>query len=84
MVGDVKLSGQSDRPTILASHHIEPLQLDTEDEGRPLYLVLLGGGHLLVTLLTLVHVLTSSQVFSSEVTRKCCIYVVSLPEFYKN
>ena len=80
MVGDVKLSGQSDRPTILASHHIEPLELDAEDEGRPLYLVLLGGRHLLVTLLALVHVLPLAKVLAAEVARQRGVNVVRLSD----
>ena len=80
MVGDVQLPGQGDWSSVLPSHHVEPLQLDAEHQGRPLYLVLLGGGNLLVALLTLVHVLARSQVLSAEISRKCCVYVVSLPE----
>ena len=67
MIGDVELPGQGDRPPVLAAHHVEPLQLNTEHLGRPLYLVLLGGGHLLMTFLALVHVLTLAQVLSPEV-----------------
>ena len=78
MTGDVELSGKGDGSPVLASHHIEPLQLDTEDLRRPLYLVLLGGGHLLMTLLALVHVLTLAQVLSPEVTRQSSVNVVSL------
>ena len=80
MVGDVQFSGERDGPPVLAAHHVEPLELDTEHLGRPLYLVLLGGGHLLVTLLALVHILTLPQVLSTEVARKSSVNVVRLSE----
>ena len=78
VVGDVQLPRQGDWSPVLTAHHVEPLQLDTEDLRRPLYLVLLGGGHLLMTLLALVHVLTLAQVLSPEVTRQSSVNVVSL------
>ena len=80
MVGDVQLPRQKDWPSILPSHHVEPLQLNTEDQGRPLYLVLLGGGHLLQTLLTLVHGLPLPEVLPPKVAPQSSIDVVGLPE----
>ena len=78
MVGNVQIPRQSDWCPVFATHHVEPLQLDTEDLRWPLYLVLLGGGHLLMTLLALVHVLTLAQVLSPEVTRQSNVNMVSL------
>ena len=62
VVGDVQLPAQSHGSPVLASHHVEPLQLDAEDQRRPLDLVLLGGGDLLKTFLTLVHRLPLTKV----------------------
>ena len=78
MIGDIQLPCQCDWSSILASHHVEPLQLDAEDQRRPLYLVLLGGGHLLMALLTLVHVLTLAQVLPPEVASEGSVYMISL------
>ena len=80
VVGDVQLPAQSHGSPVLASHHVEPLQLDAEHHGWPLDLVLLGGGNLLVTLLTLVHVLSLTQVLSSEVSRQSSLDVVRLSD----
>ena len=78
VVTDVQFPRERDWPSILSSHHVEPLQLDAEDQRRPLYLVLLGGGHLLMALLTLVHVLTLAQVLPPEVASEGSVYMISL------
>ena len=80
MIGDIQLPSQCDWPSILASHHVEPLELDAEHEGRPLDLVLLGGRHLLVTLLALVHVLPLAQVLAAEVARQRGVNVIHLSD----
>ena len=61
VAGHVDLLGECHRPPVLAAHQVEPLELDAEDERRPLDPVLLGGGHLLLALLALVHVLALAQ-----------------------
>ena len=80
MTGDVELPGKGDGSPVLASHHIEPLELDAEHEGRPLDLILLGGRHLLVTLLALVHVLPLAQVLAAEVARQRGVNVIRLSD----
>ena len=79
MTGDVELPGEGDVSLVLASH-VEPLELDAEHEGRPLDLVLLGGRHLLVTLLALVHVLPLAQVLAAEVARQRGVNVIHLSD----
>ena len=79
MFGDVQLLGQGDWSTVLPAHHVEPLQLDAEDQWRPLDLVLLGGGDLLKTFLTLVHRLPLTEVLPSEVAAQCRLDIIGLP-----
>ena len=79
VVRDVDLSSQGDWPPIFSSHQVEPFQLDAEHQGRALNLVLLGRWHLLLTLLTLIHVLTLTQVLPPEVALQCRVNVVRLP-----
>ena len=79
MVADVQLPGERDRPSIFPSHHVESLELDTQDQGRPLYLVLLGGRDLLETFLTLVHGLPLAQVLPLEVPTEGRLDVIGLP-----
>ena len=79
VVRDVDLSCQGDWPPILASHQVEPLQLDAEHQGRALYLVLLGCWHLLLTLLTLVHIFALTQILPPKVALQCRVNVVRLP-----
>ena len=78
MVGDVQFSGERDGPPVLAAHHVEPLELDTEHLGRPLYLVLLGSRDLLQTLLTLIHRLPLAKVLPSEVAAECSLNIIGL------
>ena len=67
MVGNVEFPGQCDRSVILTTHHVKPIELDTENKGRSLNLVLFGGWNLLMTLITVVNVLTLTQVLTSKV-----------------
>ena len=76
MTGDVEVPGEGDGSPVLASHHVEPLELDAEHEGRPLDHVLLGGRHVLLTLATLV--LPLAEVLSAEVARQRSVNVVRL------
>ena len=78
MVTDVQLPGECNRPSIFPSHHVESLELDTQDLGRPLDLVLLGRRHLLQTLLTLVHRLSLPKVLPSEVTAESRLDIIGL------
>ena len=78
MVTDVQLPGERNRPTIFSAHHIESLELDTQDYGRPLDLVLLGSRYLLQTLLTLIHGLPLAQVLPSEVAAECRLDIIGL------
>ena len=78
VVGNIDLASQSHRSPVLPSHQVEPLELYAKHKGRALDLVLLGGGHLLMTFLAFVHVLTLAQVLSPEVTRQSSVNVVSL------
>ena len=80
MTGDVELPGEGDMSRVLSSHHVEPLELHAEHEGRPLDLVLLGGRHLLVTLQALVHVLPLAQVLAAEVARQRGVNVIRLSD----
>jgi len=79
-VGNVDFSRQRHRPPVLAPHQVKPLQLDAEHKGRALYLVLLGGRHLLLTLLTLVHILALAEVLPPEIALQCRVDVVCLPD----
>ena len=80
MIGNVKLSGESDGPSILPAHDVEPLELYAEDQGRPLYLVLLVGGDLLQALLALVRgVSPLAQALPSEVATEGHLNIVGLP-----
>ena len=78
MVTDVQLPGERNRPSIFSPHHVESLELDTEDYGRPLDLVLLGSRDLLQTLLALVHHLSLTKVLQSEVATECLLNIISL------
>ena len=76
MVGDINFPSQCDRPPILTPHKVESLELYAEYHGGSLNLVLLSGWHLLLTLLTLVHVLPLPQALPPEVSTQSCVYVV--------
>ena len=80
MVGNVQFPGQCDRFVILTTHHVKPLELDTENQWRSLNLVLFGCGHFLMTHLTIVQVLTLTKVLTSEVSSQSCVNVVSMAD----
>ena len=78
MFTDIQLPREGDWPTVLPSHHVEPLQLDAKHQGGPLDLVLLGCRHLLQTLLTLVDHLSLPEVLPSEVAAESRLDIIGL------
>jgi len=80
VVGNIDLASQSHRSPVLPSHQVEPLELYAKHKGRALDLVLLGGWHLLLALLALVHVLPLTKVLPPEVALQGRVDVVGLPD----
>ena len=77
MVGDVELPGQSNRSVILASHHVEPLQLYAQHYWTSLYLVLFGSGHFIMTILAIIGI---AEALSPEESSHSIVNVVCLSD----
>ena len=74
MVGNVQPPNQVEGTHILAPHHVEPLQLDTEDQRRLFDLALLYCRNFLLTLSTFVF----TQTFFLEKTRKSIVNIIRM------